>query len=94
MDSPFSWIRRRRFLYAVNLFCALSIGWILWHDMSSAVAEAAITMAFITIMTSVGSYVFGATWDDKNRATLSNFQTAQHQKPTVENQNARNTVSV
>lgn len=63
-DDP--WKHRRRLMYGVTFFCMGVIGWVLYKDMTSAVAEAATMFAFVTMMSIVGSYVFGAAWDDKN----------------------------
>lgn len=59
-----SWTVRRRFLFAVVGFCMGVVSYILWKDMTSTVAETAITMAFLCITSAVGGYVFGATWED------------------------------
>lgn len=59
-----SWRIRRRFMFACTLFCMLTVAYVLHYEMDSRPAETAITMAFITIASIVGSYVFGATWDD------------------------------
>lgn len=53
-------------MFAISAFCVLVISYVLYRDMQSAVAEVAVTMSFVTLMSIVGSYVFGATWDDKN----------------------------
>ena len=63
---PGSWENRRRFMYTVSLFCAGAIVYCLGMNLQSAVAETAVTMSYATLIGIVGSYVFGATWDDKN----------------------------
>lgn len=65
-----SWIWRRTFLWAVNLFCCWVIGYVLWNQLDTRPADTAVMMAFATQMMSVGSYVFGAAWDDKNKMQL------------------------
>jgi hypothetical protein len=42
-----------------------TIAYCLVTRLDSKVAESAVTMAFTTLMAVTGSYVFGATWDDK-----------------------------
>lgn len=59
-----SWRVRRRFMFAVAAFCMWTIGYILYKDRTSGPADTAITMAFLTLISIVGSYVFGATWED------------------------------
>lgn len=60
-----NWQRRRKFMYIVSGFCMLCIAYILYKDLNSSTAENAVTMAFFTLASIVGSYVFGAVWDDK-----------------------------
>lgn len=61
-----SWTKRRNFMFLISFFCVLVIAWVLYKDMDSKVAETVVTMSFVTLISIVGSYVFGATWDDKN----------------------------
>jgi hypothetical protein len=63
-----SWRLRRRFMFLVSAFCMLVIAYCLYKDLTSAVAEAAVTMAFFSLLGIVGSYVFGATWQDVSTA--------------------------
>ena len=65
-----AWRWRRGFLLVVNAFCMWAVWYCLWHNLESRVAETAVMMSFFTVMGSVGSYVFGATWDDRNRMQL------------------------
>ncbi len=60
-----SWKVRRRVMFTVLAFSMAVICYGLWKD--NKVAETAVTMAFTAIMATTGSYVFGATWDDKNK---------------------------
>ncbi len=60
-----SWKYRRRTMFFVLAFSFAVISYGLYSD--NKVAETAITMAFTTVMATTGSYVFGATWDDKNK---------------------------
>ena len=62
--NPYTWRRRRRFMYAVAAFCMLSIGYCLYEDLQSRVAETAVMFSYLTLMGCVGSYVFGAAWQD------------------------------
>jgi hypothetical protein len=61
------WTVRRRLIIVVSAFCMLTVAYCLWHRLDSKVAEAAVTMAFTTLMGIVGSYVFGAAWEDKGK---------------------------
>lgn len=62
--STSSWAIRRRFMFAVVAFCMATVAYVLWKDLSSGPADTAVTMAFLTLLGIVGSYVFGATWED------------------------------
>lgn len=59
-----SWRIRRRFMFAVSAFCMWVVAYVLWQDLTSGPADTAVTMAFLTLLGIVGSYVFGATWED------------------------------
>lgn len=61
------WRIRRNFMFVVTGFCMLVIAGALLTGQDTRVAETAVTMAFVTILGNVGSYVFGATWEDINR---------------------------
>ena len=63
-NHPYSWTKRRRFMYAVAVFCMGVISYILLKDLTSSVAETAVVFAFGTLFGILGSYVFGATWQD------------------------------
>jgi hypothetical protein len=51
-------------LWLATLFCMGVIGYVLYTGMVGSVAETAVTMSFIAIMSMVGTYVFGAAWQD------------------------------
>mgnify|MGYP000474489200 CR=1 FL=1 len=49
---------------AIVAFCFAVVGYILWRELESKVAETAVTMAFFLLGSVSGSYIFGATWQD------------------------------
>lgn len=51
-------------MFLVTTFCMAVIGYCLINDMDSRVAETAVMSAFLVIGGTVGSYVFGAAWQD------------------------------
>ena len=57
-------------MFAVTIFCMGSIAYVLWTGLDTKAAEAAVTMAFATLLGTVGSYVFGATWEDNSSRAL------------------------
>jgi len=68
MSEPkHSWKLRRRFMFIVTGFCMIVILLALLVKPDTGVAGTAISFGFGTITGILGSYVFGAVWDDKNR---------------------------
>lgn len=69
MEKP-SWRIRRRIIVATLLFCAGEIiyltGWGDDTDLASTIANGVLILAGSVI----GSYVFGAVWDDRNSMEL------------------------
>lgn len=61
----YPWRERRRFMWIVIAFCMATIAWALFKDSDTAVMQSAVTMGFTIMGTTVGSYVFGAVWEDK-----------------------------
>jgi hypothetical protein len=49
-------------------FCMAVIAYVLWSGNDTETARTAISSAFLTIGASLGSYVFGATWQHINTA--------------------------
>lgn len=66
-----SWRIRRIFLFIVCFFCMWTIGYVLVNKLTTGPADSAVTMSFITLMSALGSYVFGAVWDDNNKSKSS-----------------------
>ena len=68
-DKP-SWKIRRRVVLAALVFCAACVVWVMvWGD-SRTVNDVIIMCAFGLAFATIGSYVFGAAWDDKNYMSL------------------------
>lgn len=65
MTRP-SWRIRRRIIIATLLFCAGEIVYLtVWAD-STSLAETIANGVLILAGSTIGSYVFGAVWDDRN----------------------------
>ena len=62
IQDPDCWDRRVRFMYAVNAFSITAISYVLWYNLESRVAETVVTFGFLTLISTMGSFVFGATW--------------------------------
>jgi hypothetical protein len=64
-DKP-QWYVRRRIITSVLIFDALVIAYSLYTtDIDAEVAKTAISAAFTSGSMVIGSYVFGAVWNDK-----------------------------
>lgn len=70
-----NWRIRRRFMFVVAAFCMLTVGYVLLKDLSSGPADTAVTMSFVTLISILGSYVFGAAWEDINMAKIKGSKT-------------------
>jgi Na+/melibiose symporter-like transporter len=57
------WTKRRLFMVATVLFCMGCIVYVMINDRKGGVSEMIVVSAFTTIATTMGSYVFGATWE-------------------------------
>jgi hypothetical protein len=70
-----SWSVRRKFMFAVTAFSMAVVAYVLWADKTSTVADTAVSWAFITMLSIVGAYVFGASWEDLSMAKIKNSAT-------------------
>lgn len=62
-----SWARRRRVIYLTILFCAGVISYLTGWGKDTRLAETIAQFAWITAGGVIGSYVFGAAWEDVTR---------------------------
>ena len=79
--GPSSWRIRRSFMFAVSAFCMWTVAYVLWRDLQSGPADTAVTMSFLTLLGIVGSYVFGATWEDLSMAKMKRPATVARAQP-------------
>lgn len=65
---PTKWVIRRTFMFVVCFFCMLVVGWLAYgavmFDTSNVLATSLGITSLVAIITCVGSYVFGAAWED------------------------------
>lgn len=69
MTKPYStapWEKRRRLIHGILVFCALGITYILWRALDLRIYETALLGFFALAGSTIGSYIFGAVWDDNN----------------------------
>jgi hypothetical protein len=65
--NPANWKYRRRYLVFVTLFTmGMMVAALVWRPEAS-VSRVVIEMGFVAIVSFVGSYVFGAVWDQNNQ---------------------------
>lgn len=61
-----TWKNRRRTIFITLTYCAGQVFYITAFGKDTAVNEAAVTGLLILAAGVIGSYVFGAAWDDRN----------------------------
>lgn len=61
-----SWKIRRSIILGTLIFCAAVIIKIIWGGADTTTAQVALYGSFGLAGTVIGSYVFGAVWDDNN----------------------------
>lgn len=69
MGSDFepSWKNRRRTIFASLIFCAFCVAYVMiWGETDSRVHETIVWGAFLTAAGIIGSYVFGAAWENNH----------------------------
>lgn len=64
--SP-QWARRRRVVFATLSYCAVQNGYLVALGADTVLHRSLAEGAFMLAGAVVGSYVFGATWDDRNK---------------------------
>lgn len=80
IDWKSSWRIRRWFMFGVSAFCMWTVAYVLYKDLDSGPADTAVTMSFLTLLGIVGSYVFGATWEDVSLAKIKGPAGARSQR--------------
>ena len=76
-----SWTIRRRIIVATLLACGVVVGMVLWRawtdgadipERKAALLTALVDGAYLLAGSVIGSYVFGAVWDDKSKRGAGN----------------------
>lgn len=65
MEKP-SWRIRRRIIVGTLLYCAAMVFYLAVWGRSTSLEEAIATGLILLAGSVIGSYVFGAVWDDRN----------------------------
>lgn len=76
-----SWRVRRRFMLAIIAFCMWAVAYVLVEKVDTRAAETAVMSAFLCMIGTMGSYVFGATWQDINTQAVSARSEAERRRP-------------
>lgn len=61
-----SWKMRRRVIVGTLFFCATSVAYLIGFGSDSELNQAIANGLILLCGSTIGSYIFGATWDDKN----------------------------
>lgn len=61
-----SWKNRRRVVFGTLAYCAVLVAYIVISGNDTRLNETAVTGLLVLAGSVVGSYVFGAVWNDKN----------------------------
>ena len=64
-DAGFKWKNRRRMVWIVALVCLGLMVYMAYSGGESSVRVAVMNTVLVVLPSVVGSYVFGAVWDDK-----------------------------
>jgi hypothetical protein len=69
MDSQWAapWGVRRRLVIGTLLFCAAEVVYLTVWGKDTELHRAIVTSIILLASTTLGSYLFGATWDNKNQ---------------------------
>lgn len=77
MEKP-SWRIRRRIIVGTLLYCGAMVFYLAVWGESTSLAEAIATGLILLAGSVIGSYVFGAVWDDRN---VMKAQKSEHAPP-------------
>lgn len=61
------WERRRGTVFASLMYCAVQNAYLTLYGADTILSRALAEGAFLLAGAVIGSYVFGATWDDRNK---------------------------
>lgn len=62
-----SWVVRRRIIIATLLWCGAMVTYLAIFGRPISLSETAVNGCLLLMASVIGSYVFGAVWDDKTR---------------------------
>lgn len=62
-----SWKIRRKIIFGTLFFCAFCVTWVLFKGADTETERVIVSSSFALAGGVIGSYIFGAVWDDKHR---------------------------
>lgn len=85
-----SWAIRRRIIIATLIWCAMLVTYLAIWGRPTSLSEAIATNLLLLMGGVIGSYVFGAVWDDQSRRKTEVAQSAVNQSdPTTTTTNVK-----
>lgn len=70
-DGMPSWSVRRKIILTTLLYCGLAVTYVIVAGVDTRVYETVVMSSFGLAGMVIGSYVFGAVWDDRSRREMS-----------------------
>ena len=71
---PGSWKNRRRVIFATLLYCALAVGYLIFKGEDTSLHQDIASGLILLAASVIGSYVFGAVWDDTRKINKSSTE--------------------
>lgn len=68
------WVIRRRIINLTLLFCASCVIYLMLKGDDTQLSQSIVNGAFLLAGSVIGSYIFGATWDDKNDRDVQPYE--------------------
>lgn len=78
-NKKLKWKVRRRIVNLTLIFCAGCVLYIMFKGTDSRLYETIATNAFFLAGAVIGSYIFGATWDDKSNTEKDNEEYVEYE---------------
>lgn len=66
------WKIRRKVIFSTLMFCAAEVGYLTFAGQDTQLHQAIATSLILLAGSVIGSYVFGAVWDDNNARKAAN----------------------
>lgn len=74
MNMPGTWTNRRRVIFGTLLYCAAAIAYLIFRGEDTRLHQDIASGLILLAASVVGSYVFGAVWDDSRKTGNSSTE--------------------